>query len=885
MSVLKGVTARLRALLRPRAADRDLDDQIALHLELETARWIREGLSPEDARRRAIVAFGGVQQTREEHREVRSARWIEESRRDVRIAVRGLARRPAVTVAAVLTLALGIGASTAIFSVVNAVILRPLPFPQPDRLVMLWEENPDRGWYHQSAAPANVLDWRERVGAFRDVAAWAEFETTTTLTGAGEPVLLHTALVTGNFFDVLGVRALHGRTLRDEETWSSAERVAVLSHRTWAERFGGDTAVVGQTITINGTPWRVAGVMPPEFAFPRENIDVWLPVRWNSAGITAVSFRRAHWLRAVARLESGVTPAHANAELQQVAGRLMEEYPQTNTRMGAGLTPLHEFLVGSTRTPLLILLGAVGILLLIACVNVGNLLLVAAAGREREMALRLVLGAGRLRLVRQSITESLVLAAVGGLGGLALGWLGTRVLGAMQPAGLLRVSDVPMDWRVLVFVLGVTTVCGLLFALAPTLWSGRRVPAEALREGGRTGSAGQRARRWGGALVVTEVALALVLAIGAGLLVRSYWTLQRVHPGFAADGVLTASLVIPASRYDTPAKVDGFWAGLVERARSLPGVESAAVARQIPLSLPSWSSDFSARGWPADRFGTEVVHRELSPGYFETMRVPLIRGRDFTTADHGEAPRVVIINDVLADRYFPGEEPIGQEIAFDRAPDSTSVWRTIVGVVGSERQGAVAAEPRAEIFAPVTQDRTYGMTLVVRTRGDAASLAPGIRRIVTELDPLLALERVRPMTDVRDEALARDRFFMTLLLVFAAVALTLATIGVYGSLAQLVNGRRREIGIRVALGALPGRLRWDVVRHGLRLTAIGLVLGGMAALVATRGLGALLYRVPPADPLTWASVALVLMAASVCAAWLPARRASRADPVEVLRNE
>ena len=885
MSVIKGIAARLRALVRPQAADRELDEQIALHLELETERWIREGLSPQDARRRAIVSFGGVQQTREEHREARSARWIEESRRDVRIATRGLARRPAVSIAAILTLALGIGASTAIFSVVNAVILRPLPFPQPDRLVMLWEENPDRGWYKQSAAPANVLDWRERVRAFRDVGAYAEFETTATLTGEGEPLLLQTALVTGNLFDVLGVRALHGRVLREEETWSTAERAVVLSHRVWQQRFGGDTSVVNRIVTLNGAAWRVVGIMPPAFAFPRESVDAWLPLRWNPANTTAASFRRAHWLRAIARLQPGVTPAQANAELQQVAGRLMQEYPATNTRMGAGLTPLHEFLVGNTRTPLLILLGAVAILLLIACVNVGSLLLSAAAGREREMALRLVLGAGRMRLARQSLTESLVLAAAGGLAGLALGWLGTRVLAAMQPDGLLRVADVPMDWRVLSFVMAVTTACGLLFALAPTLWGGRRVPAEALRDGGRTGSAGHRARRWGAALVVAEVSLALVLAIGAGLLVRSYWTLQRVHPGFTADGVLTAPLVLPGARYDTGEKVDAFWRELVERTRALPGVEHAAVVRQLPLSLPSWSSDFTARGWPAERFGTEVVHREVSPGYFATMDVPLIAGRDFTAADQSGAPRVVIINDALAKRYFPDEDPVGQVIAFDRVADSTSYWRTIVGVVGSERQGALAAEPRAEIFAPVTQDRTFGMVLLARTSGTVSSLAPGVRRIVAELDPLLAMETVRPMTEVRDAALARDRFFMTVLLTFAGVALVLASVGVYGSLAQLVSGRRREIGIRVALGALPARLRWDVVRHGLRLTAIGVAIGGAGALMFSRALGALLYQVPPADPLTYASVALVLVLTSACAAWLPARRASQADPVEVLRNE
>ncbi|MGH7664882.1 MAG: ADOP family duplicated permease [Gemmatimonadaceae bacterium] len=885
MGLMQGIGVRLRALLRPATTDRDLDDEIHLHLELEAEKYRALGMSEADARRKALLAFGGVAQAREAHREVRTARWIEETRRDVRIALRALARRPAVSIAAVLTLALGIGATTAIFSVVNAVILRPLPFAEPGRLVMLWEENPDFGWYQQSAAPANVLDWRERVRAFDDVAAYAEFEEEAILTGEGEPRLLYAALVTGNLFDVLGVRALHGRTLRDEETWSTAERAVVISHRAWRTHLGGDTAVIENTIQLDGQPFRVVGVMRPSFAFPFERVDVWMPMRWNPQAKAFASFRRAHWLRAIARLEPGVTPMQANAELEQVAARLMEEYPATNTRMGAGLTPLHEFLVGSTRTPLFIVLGAVAILLVIACVNVGNLLLVAAAGRERESALRLVLGAGRLRLARQALTESFVLAAVGGAAGLALGWAGTGALAALQPEGLLRVSDVPLDGRVLLFVLAVTMTCGLLFGVAPTLWSGRRVPAEALREGGRTGSDGHRVRRWGSTLVVAEVAMAFVLTVGAGLLVRSYRTLQNVDPGFDASGVLAASLALPESRYDTNAKLDAFWEELVRRARGLPGAEHAAVVRKLPLSAPSWSSQFVARGWEPGRYGVEVVHREVSPGYFETMGVPLVRGRDFTEADRADGQPVVIVNEALADVYFPGEDAIGKVIAFDQVPDSNSVWRTIVGVVGSERQGALAAPPRHEIFAPITQDRTPGMALVLRTTGAPSSLAPGVHRIVAELDPLLAFTSIQPMSDVRDAALARDRFFMTLLLAFAGVGLVLALIGVYGVLAQLVSGRRREIGIRVALGAQPAQLRWAVVRRGLALTTAGLVLGGAVALVSTRALGSLLYEVTPADPFTFAVVTLLLVLTSVVAAWQPARRASAADPVEVLRNE
>ena len=885
MSLITGLAARLRALLRPDAADRRLDEEIALHLELETERHRAVGVATGEARRRALAAFGGVQRVREEHREVRATRWVEETRRDVRIALRALRRTPAVSGAAIVTLALGIGANVAIFSAVEAVLLRPLPFAEPGRLVMLWEENPDRGWQQQTAAPANVLDWREQVAAFADVGAYASFESSLTLTGEGEPRQLEAVAVTGNLFDVLGVRALHGRTLRDAETWRTGERVAVLAHRAWREHFGGDPGVVGRLVELNGRPVRIVGVMPERFTHPRPEVDLWVPTAWDPASRAEIYFRRAHWMRPVARLAPGASAEQASAELRQVAARLMVEHPETNTRMGAGLTPLHEFLVGDTRTPLLVLLAAVAILLLLACVNVGNLLLVGAAARARETALRLVLGAGRPRLVRQALVECLVLAALGGVAGLVLGWVGTRTLAALQPPGLLPLGRLDVNWRVLGYVFAVTTASGLLFGIAPALWNGRRLPADALRAGGRPASDDRRARRWGGTLVVAQVALALMLAVGAGLLVRSVRELRQVAPGFDGRGVLTASTSLPGARYDTNEKVDAFWVALVERARALPGVEAAALVRQLPLTVPSWSSSFTALGWPAERVGMEVVHREVSPGYFRALRVPLLRGRDLADDDRGDAPAVVVVNDALARRYFPGEDPVGQRIAFDDVPDSTSVWRTIVGVVGSERQAELSAEPRPEIFAPVAQDRVSAMTLVVRAAGEPTALALALRRLVGELDPRLAVASVQTMDDVRRASLARERFLMTLLLVFAGVGLALSIVGVYGVLAQLVARRMREIGIRVALGAHAGRVRWDVVRHGLALTAAGLVLGTAAALAGTRALGALLYHVPSHDPATYATVALILVATSLAAAWWPAARASRADPIAVLRNE
>ena len=885
MSALGGLLARARAVFRRDVTEADLDEEIRFHIERETEKNIRNGMPAHEARRQALLAFGGVAQAKENHRAVRGVPLLEEAVADARYALRALRRGPTLAAAAIITLALGIGANTAIFSAVNAVILRPLPLPDPDRLVMLWEQNPDRGWYKNVAAPANYLDWREQVPAFEDVAGSGGFPGRTPLSGDGEPVYVQTATVTGNYFSVLGVSAQMGRTLRDEETWAPTDPVVVISNRLWRQRFGSDPAIIGRTIQIGSGPRQIVGVMPETFDFPYEGTDLWLPMAWDRAEAGAVRFRRAHWMRPVARLKPGVTIEQADAQLQQVVRRLQADYPATNTNMGAGMTPLHEFLVGDTRTPLLVLLGAVGLLLLIACVNVGNLLLVRAGGRERETALRLALGADRMRLVRQALTESLVLSVLGGVAGLALGWAGTRMLTRLQPERLLRVSNFEMDWTVMAFVFAITTVSGLLFGIAPSLWAGRRVPADALREGGRTGSDGRRMRRWGDSLVVAEVAVAVLLAIGAGLLVRSFNELRDVHPGIDPNGVMTMELGLPATRYDSAAKITAFFNTLVERTRTLPGVTNVALVSQLPLTRPSWSSDFIAEGRAIGEHGTEVLHREASPSYFATMRVPLLQGRDFSASDTRESPPVVIVNDALVRSYFGTENPIGKRIAFDRVPDSTSFWRTIVGVVGDEHQGALGEPPRMEIFAPVTQDVRSVRTLVARSSGDPAALAPALRAIVRDLDPNLAIIKLEPMTEVASRSLALQRYLMVLFLLFAGVGVALAVVGVYGVLAQVTKHRTREMGIRIALGARVRQVRWLIVREGLRLTIIGLALGSAFALIATRAMSGLLFNIPVTDPWTFAGVAMLVALAGLAASFVPAVHASRADPALALRGE
>ncbi|MEO5800932.1 MAG: ABC transporter permease, partial [Gemmatimonadales bacterium] len=584
MSAGRGVWRRIRNLIFRRQVEVELDREIALHLELETARNLALGMSPAEARRRALVSFGGVELTREQHRDGRGTRWLDDLHGDLRYAIRTLRRNPMLTLTAVLTLALGIGANTAIFSTVNAVMLRPLPFTHPDELVAVWEENPDRGWHEQDAAPANFLDWRSQVTSFKDAAAWLSFSQQVTLAGDDGPQLAGSVTVTGSFFNVLGVTPELGRGFVESESWEAGTGIVVISHRLWRDRFKSDRAIIGKSVTIDRRPVQVVGVMPDGFDYPFKGTDIWTPMAWPAANRSAVFFRRAHFLRVIARLQPGVTVQAANAELQTVAHRLEQDYPATNVHMGAGITPLHEFITGSARGPLLVLLGGVAVLLLIACANVGNLLLVQAASRDREYAVRVALGASRLRLARQAITGSLLLSALGGATGLAFGWFGARLLLALQPAGMLPATEVRLDWRVLAFVLGVTAVSGVLFGLAPALWGANRTPAVGLRTGGRGGGIGSRGRRLSDFVIVAEVALAMLLTVGAGLLTRSLLRLQDVDPGFEPGGVLAVSLALPESEYATPQRIAGFFSQLQGEAAGVPGVRSTALVSHLPLT-------------------------------------------------------------------------------------------------------------------------------------------------------------------------------------------------------------------------------------------------------------------------------------------------------------
>jgi len=806
---------------------------------------------------------------------------------DFRFALRTLRRNPGFTLAAVVVLGLGIGANTAIFSAANAFLFRPLPFADEDGLALVYETNPEFGWTDAAAAPANALDWREQVEAFQDLALYSEWVSEVTHISEGEPELLGLNNVTGNFFDVLGVHAEVGRTFRWDETWEGKDDVVVLSHDLWVSHFGADPSVVGRMVEIGGGTVEVVGVMPDGFVFPDDRVDLWSPFGWPMDDRQAIWFRRAHWLRPVVRLAPGTTLEEADAQLQVVVGRLSQEYPETNRVMGAGLAPMRAFMIRDVRTPLLILVGAVGLLLVLACTNVANLVLVRGAERSREVALRAALGAGRRRVMTLLLAESVVLSILGGAVGLALGWMGVQAMKDMTRLGIQGATGVVLDHRVALFVLAAAAVSGTLFGFGPALRSSGAGSAEALKEGGRSGTPGLQRQRLVNALVVAEVGLALMLVIGAGLMVRSFARLRAVDPGFSTEGTIAVQFSVPG-RYQSRDEVLDFQRRFAELLQGRPGIERVGRIGQLPLAGTSWSSQFQAEGWPPERVGFEIVHRRADAGYFDALDIPLLRGRMFAPDDAPDGPLVVVVNETFVREHFPGEDPIGQKIAYDRAaaanPDD-SYWYEIIGIVGDQHQVSPGEPPRAEVFEYADQDWGRDPWFVMKTSVEPLSVVPAVRSVLAELDPLIPVARVRPLREVWRSSMARQQFILTLLTAFGIVALLLAAVGVYGVTAQAARTRTQEIGIRMALGARGSRVVAMMLRQGLTVVGMGLALGLGASLLATRALTTLLFNVDPADPGTITAVVLLLGGVATLACYLPARRATRVDPVTSLRSE
>ena len=822
---------------------------------------------------------------------------METLRQDVRFALRTLLKRPGFTLVAVLTLALGIGANSAIFSVVNAVVLRPLPYAAPERLVALWGDLNQSGFEELELSAPEYADFRARgAHVFEDVAAFnvGGFN----LTGAGEPERIQGVYATASLFPTLGVAPLRGRAYTAEEDRPGSDDVAVISHSLWRRRFGSDPAAVGKTVTLDGRPTTIVGVMPPDFRFPGHDTDVWKPAAFD-ADLLSPNNRGSHFLSAVARLRPGFTLGRAREEVAALARAQGEENRNTYPRgFGASLRPLDEEVVGpSVRTSLFLMLFAVGALLLIACANVANLLLARAASRRKEVAVRTALGAGRARIMRQLLTESVLLSLAGGAAGLVLALWGVDLLVTLAPEGTPRVAEVGLDARVVAFTFGVSLLTGVVFGLAPALYASKVDLNESLKEGGRGGTEGASRGRLRGLLVVGEFALALVVLACAGLLVRSFARVLEERPGFDARGVLTMRLVLPESKYKSYDAHRAFYENLFARLRGLPGVEAVGANNLLPFNGSGGSRGFLIEGRPVPpgQPHPEEQLRFVTPGYFEALRVPLLRGRDLTERDVAGGTRVALVSRSMAERHWPGEEAIGKRFAYAnirRGSEHAPEWIEIVGVVGDVKHRGLDIDPRPEIYVPVYQPLftnrptpPLSLYVAVRTKGDPAALAPSVRREVAAVDPEQPLANVRTMEERVAGSVAERRFNMTLLGVFACVALALAAVGVYGVMAYAVARRTHEIGVRVALGAQRGDVVRLVLRQGMWLALAGVGCGVALAYAATRLMQGLLYGVSPTDPLTFAGVSALLAAAALLACLVPARRATKVDPMIALRYE
>ena len=801
------------------------------------------------------------------------------------MAFRTMRRAPTFTATALLVVILGLGAFTAIFSAANAYFFRPLPFGDAGRLVALYETNPEFGWEDADAAPANALDWREQVEAFADLAVYSSFTQEVTHVRDGEPSLVGLSFVSGNFFSVLGVRPALGAAFTWEDTWTADLPGVMLSDALWRSRFGADADIVGRTLELNGQSVQVRGVMPPSFRFPSDDTELWGTMGWDRAARDQVWFRRAHFVRPVARLADGVDLADARAQLAAVVSRLQREYPETNRVMGAGVAPLRAFLIRDVQAPLRLLLGAVGLLLLVACLNLANLNLVRVTERSREMAVRMALGAGRARVARQLITESVVLCLLGGVLGLWVGWGAVQGIGRLSPLGIEGATAVALDPRVVGIGLAVAGACGVIFGLVPAFLVRSGAPLGALREGTRSVSRGRRAVRVANLLVGAEIALALLLVVGAGLVLRSFVHLRGVDPGFQVDGVLSVQLTASSDRYPERDDVLAFWDRLVVDLEARPDILRAGTVGRLPLDGTSWSSQVKAAGWPADRVGFEILHRRADAGYFEALDIPLVDGRMFGPEDDPDGPNVVVINERFREEHFPGEDPLGQRIAYDREPTESSVWYEIVGVVGDQHQVSPGQPPRAEVFENRDQDWGRTAEVVVRTSGEPLGVVPTFRDVLRQIDPLVAMSTPRPLRGVWRESTAQEAFLLSLLGAFALLSLVLATVGVYGVTAEAARRRTREVGIRIALGARRAEILALMLRQGLPVVFAGIVLGLLGSFATARLLEEQLHGVQPHDPATLGSVAVLLALVAVLASLLPAHRSTRVDPVESLRAE
>jgi putative ABC transport system permease protein len=798
---------------------------------------------------------------------------------DLRYAIRMLLKKPSFTAIVVLALAIGIGANTAIFSVVNAILLRQLPYKQPDRLSMIWMDNPKLGVDQDWHSYPNYVDYKEQNQVFEDMAAFNN--RSFNLTGAGDPVRVVGVWTSASLFSVLGVEPTLGRAFTEEEEEPGKDLVVILSNGLWQRRFGGDTGIVGQPINLNGVNRTVVGVMPASFGFPEKRTELWIPLALNPQRKQA---RFAISYKAVGRLKPGVTMEQASADMGAIAKRIDDQYFQSG--YGINLVKLHSQETGKVRPALLVLLGAVAFVLLIACANVANLLLARAAMREKEIAIRLALGAGRSRIVRQLLTESALLAVAGGGVGLLLAVWGLDALVALSPADIPRLDQTRIDGRVLAFTLAVSLITGLVFGLVPALQASKPDLNDSLKESGRGSTSGKSAMRIRSLLVVSEIALSLVLLVGAGLLIRSFMRLQQFDLGFNPDNLLTMRIQLPGSKYREGKQVASFYQQLLERLETVPGVHSVGAISDVFLTDTPNSTNFTIEGRPV-AVGAEAIEVPLdsvSPSYFRVMGIPLLSGREFDDRDVDGTTPVAIINETFLRRFFPGEDPIGKRYVYG-GPDPRNQWITIVGVVGDMRRTGFDRPVRPETFLPEAQATDNALTIVARTANDPASFTGALRNEVWAIDKDQSVYDIKTMHETLSEMRSQRRFNMLLFGIFAAVALTLAAVGIYGVISYSVTQRTHEIGIRIALGAEKSDVLTLIVGQAMTLAGIGITIGIAGSLAFTRLMAGLLYGVSATDPATFGVIAVLLAGVALLACYIPARRAAKVDPMVALRYE